>query len=173
MKKICLSLLIFLLIFTLGACSVQSTANTKPEYLRIHIRANSNAEIDQTIKYQVKSAVVEYLTPLVSEMKSKSDAINKINDHLNDINQVCDKTLENNGFNYKATAKINNEKFPTRNYGNFTLQSGYYDALIIELGEGIGDNWWCVVYPPLCFTGTGETVYKSKIIDIINKFKGE
>ena len=74
-------------------------------------------------------------------------------------------------FTVGSEALIRNEKFPTRVYGELTLDCGYYDALIINLGSGKGDNWWCVVYPPLCFTGEGQNyVYKSKIHEIIKRF---
>ena len=77
-----------------------------------------------------------------------------------------------NGFNYVSNIKINNEYFPTRTYANTTLESGYYDAVIIELGEAEGDNWWCVMYPPLCFVNKNENnmqiKYKSKIWEWIN-----
>ena len=64
-----------------------------------------------------------------------------------------------------------NEKFPTRVYGEFTLESGYYDAVIVELGEAKGDNWWCVVYPTLCFTGGENVKYSSLILKVIEEFK--
>ena len=74
-------------------------------------------------------------------------------------------------FNYSAKASVKKEKFPTRVYQGVQLESGIYDALIIELGSGKGDNWWCVVYPPLCFTGENvKYSYKSKILQIIRSF---
>ncbi len=171
MKKVCISFLSCAIII-LSAVGIGLTkTQTHVEYLRIHVRANSNQEIDQTVKYEVKDAVVAYLTPLVAECDTKAKAEKLIEASLSAIEAVADETLENNGFAYKSKAKLNNEKFPTRTYGELTLESGYYDALILELGDGAGDNWWCVVYPPLCFTG-GERgyVYKSKILDIIRNF---
>lgn len=141
------------------------------EYLRIHIRADSNEREAQTVKYKVKDAVVAYLTPYISECDTKSKAENMIESRLSEIEAVADNVLCEQGFAYKSRAKINNEKFPTRNYGDYTLEEGYYDALILELGSGAGDNWWCVVYPPLCFTDTGaHYVYRSKILEIVRKF---
>ena len=68
------------------------------------------------------------------------------------------------------STKLNNEYFPTRAYDDLVLENGYYDALIIELGSGKGDNWWCVVYPPLCFADCTQKIeYKSKFLEIINK----
>lgn len=144
---------------------------TQTDYLRIHVRANSNSQIDQNIKYKVKDEVVKFITPYVSECYDKQTAMEIMKEILPEIEEVCDKTLKANGFNYTSKASIRNEQFPTRVYGELTLESGLYDALIVELGSGTGDNWWCVIYPPLCFTSaTTEVEYRSAIYDIINKF---
>lgn len=174
MKKTCIifSALAIIIVSILGV-GVMNNQFNKPvhtEYLRIHIRANSNDDKDQEVKYKVKDAVVEYLTPLLIECDSKKKAEAVINDNLNSIEEVANNVLFINGFSYKSSAKINNEEFPTRIYENLTLESGFYDALIIGLGDGTGNNWWCVVYPPLCFTGSGNYVYKSKIKEIIDGF---
>ena len=168
MKKKCISILVIAIIILSGIGFLLPSGNT--EYLRIHIRANSNAEIDQSVKYAVKDAVVSFLTPIVAECDTKEKAEAAITDNLKYIEAVADRVLEEKGFTYKSNAKINNEKFPTRVYDDLTLESGYYDALIINLGEGAGNNWWCVVYPPLCFTGSGNYVYRSKILEIIRRF---
>ena len=138
------------------------------EYLRIHVRANSNAACDQEIKYLIKDEVVEYLTPIVQNCKSKQDAINKIKEHQSSVNALIEGVLKKNGFNYGCKVSIREENFPTRVYEGVTLSAGYYDALIIELGSGKGDNWWCVVYPPLCFSGRDDITYRSMILDLIN-----
>lgn len=141
------------------------------EYLRIHIRANSNAVIDQNVKYAVKDAVVDFMIPLLSTCETKQQSIKVVELNLKNIETVAENVLRLNGFSYCANARICNEEFPTRNYGDLTLEQGFYDALILELGEGTGDNWWCVVYPPLCFVNGSSTVnvYKSRIIEILNK----
>ncbi len=142
------------------------------EYLRIHIRANSNEAADQSVKYLVRDAVVEYLTPIAAECTDKETAEQLIRSHLSGIESVADGVLQKNGFSYTAKASVRQEQFPTRVYGSVTLESGVYDALILELGTGEGDNWWCVIYPPLCFTATGggKVEYRSRIYDIISEF---
>ena len=146
----------------------------KNAYLRVHIRANSNSEEDQAVKYKVRDAVVEFLTPVVAECESKNEAIAEITKKLPEAEKVAERVLEANGYSYGAKASIRKEEFPTRVYESVTLEAGVYDALILELGTGKGDNWWCVVYPPLCFTsGNGNIVYKSKIAEIIKKFFAE
>ncbi len=147
----------------------ESTADN--DYLRIHVRANSNSDIDQNIKYKVKDEVVKYITPYAAQCTDKAAAMEVIGGILSDIEKVCDRVLRENGFSYKSKAGVRAEEFPTRVYGELTLENGLYDALIIELGSGEGDNWWCVIYPPLCFTsGTADVKYRSAIYDIIHKF---
>ena len=149
----------------------QSPAQADADYLRIHVRANSNSQTDQCVKYIVKDEVVRFITPYAAQCTDKQKAIKIISSILPEIEKVCDKVLKENGFCYKSKAGVRAEEFPTRVYGDLTLESGIYDALIIELGTGSGDNWWCVIYPPLCFTsGTADIKYRSAIWDIINKF---
>ena len=166
---------VVLTIFVVGGLKLtQATeVNAAQAYLRIHIRANSNSEADQAVKLKVKEAVVNFLTPKVNNCASINEAHAIIERNLTFISAVATQTLNENGFNYAARARINDEFFPTRAYQDLVLGSGVYDALIIELGSGTGDNWWCVIYPPLCFVGennsTNNIVFKSKIWEILNK----
>ena len=139
----------------------------KSEYLRIHIRANSNEYCDQKIKYEIRDLVVQSLTPQIKNCTSKSAAINILNNNKSAIKALIDGFLAKNGFNYSCNISICEENFPTRVYEGVTLEAGYYDALIIELGSASGDNWWCVVYPPLCFFGNDDVEYRSIIADWI------
>ena len=142
------------------------------EYLRIHVRADSNENSAQAVKYAVRDKVVAYLTPLVATYQTKQEAQLGIEQNLENIAKVATETLREEGFSYGAKAEIRKEKFPTRVYDGYTLPAGEYSALIISLGRGEGDNWWCVVYPPLCFAGTGaDVVYKSKIKEIIARWE--
>jgi len=166
----------FLLILIIVGAMFLPEQNNNYDFLRLHIRANSNLAIDQNVKYEVKAKVVEYLTPIFSDVKNKAEAVELVEKHSLHLKQLCDNVLNKNGFNYYSNVKINNEYFPTRTYNNTTLESGYYDAVIIELGEAEGDNWWCVMYPPLCFVNNFENnmqiKYKSKIGEWLNSLFG-
>ncbi len=164
MKKIILVMLCFCFVF-LGGCSF----NNNESYLRIHIRANSNSTSDQNIKYEVKDLCVEYLSEYVKNCKSVTQVKNVLNEKIPKLEKLIDAFLKQKGFNYNCNIKINNEFFPTRTYDNLTLDADYYDALIVNLGTGNGNNWWCVVYPPLCFNTNGSIVYKSKIKELLSK----
>lgn len=160
------SALVIVLIFLF--CPLQTS--TEVEYLRIHIRANSNSVEDQNVKYKVKDQVVEALIPMLSEIRTFDDAVLAVQENFGMIENVANSVLEEEGFDYKSKAKLKNEYFPTRVYENITLEEGYYDALILELGSGTGDNWWCIVFPAFCFTKTQNSdniVYISLIWEII------
>ncbi len=175
MKKF-IAILVLIIVGVMVVLFCNQNEKVNEEYLRIHIRANSNLEIDQNVKYKIKDKVVEFLIPILCECQTKEQAQSSLAKNLNNIESVADLVLRENGFQYSSKAKINNEYFPTRSYSELTLDEGFYDALILELGSGQGDNWWCVVYPPMCFVSanpTGqEVVYKSKILHIINKILG-
>lgn len=171
MRKVCISFLIIgiIVLSGIGLWSYQPKAHS--EYLRIHIRANSNLDCDQQVKYIVKDAIVDYLTPFIAGCNTKQKAQKMLEDNLFNMQNLAQKVLIQNGFDYSVKVSIKNEQFPTRIYNGVQLESGFYDALIVELGSAKGNNWWCVVYPPLCFTGEGQgQIYKSKILDIINDF---
>ena len=173
MKKFCISFLCLAIIFLSSACFLGCNIKTEnnKEYLRIHIRANSNEDIDQQVKYVIKNSIVEFLTPYLSTVHNKEYAVNILKDLLENIKNISDNLLRERGFNYTSKVMLKSEAFPLRVYDNLTLEAGIYDALIVELGNGSGDNWWCVVYPPLCFVeGDGNYVYKSKLLEIIEDF---
>lgn len=177
MRNICIIFLtvVIIILTALGFSGVGSeNARVNVEYLRLHIRAHSNTEEDQWVKYAVKEEISAYLTPLVVEYASREQAVTGLRKHLSGLETVARNALARRGFFYGAKAEVRTEYFPTRVYEEYTLPAGEYLALIVELGEGVGDNWWCVVYPPLCFTaGNGNVVYKSKIAEIIRAWKAK
>ncbi|MCD8373097.1 MAG: stage II sporulation protein R, partial [Clostridia bacterium] len=175
MKNFCITFFIlFIIIATVIYVSGGAEADNSEDasdYLRLHVRANSNSEEDQAVKYKVKDAVVEFIAPYAANCRDKASAMETMAAIAGEIEDVCDGVLKEIGFNYSSSAEVRQENFPTRVYGDVTLESGLYDALIIELGSGEGDNWWCVLYPPLCFTSASADVeYRSIIYDIIQKF---
>ncbi len=171
MKKFCITLELLIIILVTIACGTGSGVSENTEYLRIHIRANSNSDYDQSVKYKIRDEIVPYLTPYLADCQSKDEAADVISSLKKDMGKRIDDILRTNGYGYSSSVKIRNEKFPTRVYGDLTLETGYYDAVIVELGKAEGDNWWCVVYPPLCFTSGENVKYRSKIAEIIADWK--
>ena len=174
MKKSCiiflLSCILSVTAFSSAGCAQTSTATDR--YLRIHIRADSNESTAQAAKYAVRDAVVDYLTPIAASAQDFGQAALLLEQELDALEEVANAVLRGQGFDYRAHAALQVEKFPTRKYGQFVLEEGEYLALILRLGRGKGENWWCVIYPPLCFAGQQNIVYKSKILELIEKWKG-
>ena len=140
------------------------------DYLRIHITANSNSDFDKNIKYKVKDAVVDFLIPMLGDVKDKESAEILLKDNLQKIEAVANDALCRFGVKYNAQVTLVEEKIPTRVYDDFSLQSGVYQSLKIDLGQEKGDNWWCVVFPAVCFTSSKNPQnleYISKIWDTI------
>ena len=157
-----------------GMVFFRNDVKTKDEYVRVHITANSNSGRDENIKYVVKDAVVEYLIPYLSQAENSEKAQEILKQELTNVEMVTNQILKSQGANYVAKISLVPEDYPTRNYDGLVLESGVYDSLKIDLGEAKGDNWWCVVFPAVCFVSSKnpENIeYISKIWEIINNVK--
>ena len=163
-------ILILCLSFTIIACDRVDNS----DIVRIHIRANSNDENDQEIKLLVRDKLVDFIGDNIADCDTSKEVLSVLENKLGEIEEIADSILEDNGYNYLSRASIDYEYFPSRDYGSVTLPADYYSALIVRLGSGTGDNWWCVAYPPLCFVGeddnSGKVKYRSKLLEIINRY---
>lgn len=119
--------------------------------IRFHVRANSDSEEDQALKLLVKDRVVAYLSDAMKSSDSKSDSISYIESHIEEIENIASDVITEEGYSYEVSAYMTNEFFPTKSYGDVTIPCGNYDAFRIDIGANAGKNWWCVLYPPLCF----------------------
>jgi len=144
--------------------------------IRLHIRAHSDSVDDQNIKLVVRDNIVDFLEPRLAVVGDREGAYRILEQLLGDIQIRTNAVLRSGGFAYSSAARLNNEFFPTRSYEGIVVPSGYYDALIIELGNGTGQNWWCVIYPPLCFVGrqngSNSFEYRSIIRDLWDRWFG-
>ena len=121
--------------------------------LRFHVMANSDSVQDQEVKEKVRDAVGVYLQPLLKEADNLEETKQLVEENMSQIIAVAKKTLNENGFDYEVSARVTNTFFPEKTYGAYTFPKGEYDALQIIIGEGTGQNWWCVLYPNMCFRG--------------------
>ncbi|CQR71318.1 Stage II sporulation protein R (spore_II_R) [Sporomusa ovata DSM 2662] len=129
------------------------------DYVRLHILANSDSVQDQQLKLKVRDAVIAYLTPQVKDVSNAQTAKNIIANRQEELILVAKNTLAENGVDYPVAIQIGSFEFPVRSYGSLVLPAGEYQAVRILLGEGAGQNWWCVLFPPLCFIdGTNTTL---------------
>lgn len=153
-----IGLLLFLSGCTYNEAADMSTAKAESlqesiadEVLRLHIIADSNSDIDQEIKLEIKDAVVTYLEPYLTGITTKAEAVEVISAQLDNLAAIADQILEAGGFSYTAAVSLERSYFPIKTYGDLTLPAGEYDALKICLGSASGKNWWCLVFPQLCF----------------------
>ena len=154
-----------------GAWSSASADALAGQVLRLHVIANSDAQADQELKLQVRDGVLAQAGELLEGISSQEEAEAVLTDHLEELARTGADIVGQAGYDYPVSASLEECWFPTRVYDGVTLEAGIYDALIVELGTGEGDNWWCVIYPPLCFTAAnGDVEYRSLIYDIIEKF---
>lgn len=119
--------------------------------IRLHVIANSDSEDDQHLKIAVRDAIIEKVGAVFEDNKGKQDAESKICAHINEIKDIADEVVLQWGYDYDVKVEFGKSDFPTKTYGNITLPAGSYDALKVIIGDGEGKNWWCVLFPPLCF----------------------
>ena len=143
--------------------------NISDNVFRLHVIANSDSEEDQNLKYKVRDAVLEYLYNLASNCSSKDEVIKLANEHQNEFYKIAKQVIQENGYNYDVNIRIGNFEFPTKTYGDISLPAGNYDALRIEIGEAKGQNWWCVMFPPLCFVDVSSGVVPDESKEIMQE----
>lgn len=121
------------------------------EVFRLHVIANSDKEADQKLKLQVKDRIVEYLQQKLKQDADLEETKELVLTHLQEIEEEAEKIVKEAGFTYEVQAAVENTYFPDKTYGDCTFPAGEYEALNVRIGEAQGHNWWCVLYPSLCF----------------------
>lgn len=151
MKRILISL-VFGISLTLSLCVYASCVQSdiSKNVIRLHIKANSNSLADQKIKLAVRDKVVAFLSPALKNSKSILQSQYIIEENLSEIEKLANDCLKEYNTNYLAKANLLQKDFPTKSYKNITLPAGKYLSLCIDLGSSDGENWWCVMFPPLC-----------------------
>ena len=162
-KKVKNSLILLFLLFLYIFISAFSYVNAVSEDItqsvfRLHVIANSDSEEDQNLKYKVRDALLEYMNSLCKDISKKDDAIILAKSHTKEFQEIAEKVISQNGYSYSVHVEIGNFSFPTKNYGDVLLPAGYYDALRVKIGDANGKNWWCVMFPPLCFVNVSSGI---------------
>lgn len=119
--------------------------------IRFHVIANSDSEKDQSLKLKVRDAVLEEMKPILDKAENVEESKKMILDNKEKIKSTAKKVIKENGEKYDVSVQLEQANFPTKKYGDIVLPAGEYEALRIVIGEGNGKNWWCVMFPPLCF----------------------
>ena len=161
MKKVLSILFCGVLVFSLiGAMAEKRQAidedkevieNISEKLIRFHVLANSNTNIDQELKLKVKDEVLKYIAPILEKSKSLEESREILKKEDNNIIKIAEDFIKKEGFDYSVKTTLTRENFPVKEYGNIVLPQGEYEAYRILIGDGQGENWWCVMFPPLCF----------------------
>ncbi|WP_346929941.1 stage II sporulation protein R [Clostridium sp.] len=139
-----------------------STEDISGKLIRFHVIANSDSEKDQSLKLKVRDKVLEYVQPLLKDSKSIEESREILNKENEKILEIARVIIKENGYDYSVESTLGKENFPVKTYGNITLPQGEYEAYRIIIGTGEGQNWWCVMFPPICFVDItkGEVAYE-------------
>ena len=124
--------------------------------VRLHVLANSDSEEDQTLKLKVRDAILSYVSPLVIDSQCKEAAIEILQGELENIEKEAKRIVVEQGYEYNVEVTLTLEDYPTRNYEAMSFPSGEYVSLRVLIGEAEGQNWWCVLFPPLCLSAASE-----------------
>lgn len=162
MKKLCflepLLAIILVIILCMGAHADAQQAALSSKLMRLHVIANSDSKEDQALKLKVRDRVLEFSQELLLDAKNSHDAQKILSQNLDNIKDCAQQAIYDNGFSYPARVQLTPMYFPTREYSTFALPAGRYDAFRIIIGDGLGKNWWCVMFPPMCIDASGAYV---------------
>ena len=163
-KMVIILTILFFAYTTICAISYANDVSTDiaNSVFRLHVIANSDSDTDQNLKYIVRDNLLEYMNTLCANCSSKEEAISLAKENIENFKKIALDTIKNEGFDYSVNVCIGNFEFPTKHYGDISLPAGYYDALKVEIGEAKGQNWWCVMFPPLCFVDASSGIVPEK-----------
>ncbi|WP_373897925.1 stage II sporulation protein R [Haloimpatiens sp. FM7315] len=135
--------------------------NIQDKLIRFHVIANTDTKEDQNLKLKVKDEVIKYIQPKLENCKSINESREVLKKNDSKIIKIAENIIKQEGFDYDVKSSLSKENFPIKTYGNITLPAGEYEAYRIIIGNGKGHNWWCVMFPPLCFVDItrGEVSY--------------
>lgn len=173
-KELVLSINCLLLAFLLTMVWIQQrdenlAAKISPEILRFHVLANSNSNEDQNLKLKVKSLLIDTINSGLPEHAGKSETCTYIEEHKSELEQTAETYMKDAGYDYTASVTLTNCYFPTKAYGDVVLPCGNYDAAEVVIGDGRGRNWWCVLYPQLCFVNTAYGVVPEESKELLRE----
>lgn len=135
----------------LGVTEENIVEDISEKLIRFHVLANSDSNIDQELKLRVKDEVLKYISPMLNESESLEESREILKREDSNIIKIAENYIKSQGVDYTVETTLTRENFPVKEYGNIVLPQGEYEAYRILIGEGKGQNWWCVMFPPLCF----------------------
>ncbi len=184
MKNKIYIILLLICILNLSSCtSSKILENTNEELayediadkiIRFHVIANSNTEEDQDLKLKVRDKVIEFVSDSLKESNSLEESREFIIENKSKIEEIAKTVINENGYSYNIASSLSRENFPDKVYGDVVFPQGEYEAYRILIGDAKGENWWCVMFPPLCFVdGTKEAIDASEVVKNIENSSNE
>ena len=172
MKNFIIILVILITYLVIGNMSVEAV-KIPDEAIRLRVVANSDSVYDQNIKLKVKTEVEKELFKLLKDTKGIEEARNTINNNLDYIDKKVNNLLIKEKYNFGYELNFGYNYFPEKEFNGITYEEGMYESLLVTLGKGEGNNWWCVLFPPLCLLEaeeSDEVEYKLFIQELIEKY---
>ncbi|MFA5407624.1 MAG: stage II sporulation protein R [Bacilli bacterium] len=172
MKKIVISILVVLMLITFKEVSLGEKIIPN-EAIRFRVLANSNSSSDQQVKEKVKEGLQSNMYALLEDTKSVDEARTIIKTNMTNLSHTIDATLQDEDQDITYTIDFGSHYFPSKVYKGIEYQAGNYESLLVKIGKGLGDNWWCVLFPPLCLLEAEEATdveYKFFVQELIDKF---
>lgn len=164
-------LICYLVSSVFGWREQEVTAYNPDNLIRLHVIANSNSTQDQELKLKVRDAVLKAATPMLSLTSNDEAAARSVNVSLNYIEAIAQSCIAREGYSYPVRAEYGWQYFPDRRYGEIMVPQGRYRSLRLIIGSGVGHNWWCVLFPPMCFSDVQKSVRPAKATVSSVKFK--
>ncbi|MDF2909023.1 MAG: hypothetical protein K0R34_4344 [Herbinix sp.] len=175
--------LLLLILLIAGASTLLINGNAKADtsiqegiaqkVLRFHVIANSDTEEDQKLKLTVKETLVESLTPRLIHINDITKVKAIVTEQLDTIRETAAQVIQQQGYDYNVTVSLEKCYFPLKTYGNYAFPPGYYEALRVRIGKAEGKNWWCVMFPPLCFVDETYSIVdensKEKLLTLLTE----
>lgn len=173
-------LMLILLFAAISTCYINTSAKADTsiqegiasKVLRFHVIANSDSEEDQNLKLTVKEALVNNLTPQLKDINDINEVKAIVTEQLDTIRTIAENIIRQQGYDYSVTVSLEKCYFPLKIYGNYAFPPGYYEALRVRIGNAEGRNWWCVMFPPLCFVDETYSIVdensKEKLLTLLS-----
>lgn len=149
-RLLSITLILCAALLIVGLAPVHGEAAVYDTVVRLHVLANSDSTEDQTLKLQVRDAVLEVTSPLLADCTTQDEAKSRIEQHMSEIEAAAENAVAQAGRSDPVEVLLGEEDYPTRDYDSFCFPEGSYLSLRVEIGDAAGQNWWCCVFPPLC-----------------------
>lgn len=160
-RLLTVALSVMIIYVLLGILPIHSEADIYDSVLRFHVRANSDSAADQELKLAVRDSILNATADIFKDCKTKEEAYAAAKENLSLIKKVAEQTVKEAGYDYEVTADVYYEKYPQKSYESYCFPSGEYASLQVKIGEAEGENWWCVLFPPMCVSAAsdGEAIF--------------